>query len=415
VREVKKYSLPPSLPGAHQQWLNLGYAAANLRGTLPDTTGIVVESVSLVFTRYPANPNAWRHEFGVLLQDRYTALYQVLPQAFAPGVDWSWTLQTACTTEAQAMKLPHGFVVRYHYRSPEVPSIPSRASGNEGTSGNEGPAVVSRASTPSTSPPAPEDLEGAGGPAGVSRASTPAGNSAILELLLAHPMYSAVEVGRIVSGEQAVKDSTVLRTLVRHPEWKDMLVVMDWTSSMYHYGASALLWHKLNLDARRVKGFTFFNDGNYMPDIDKNTPGKVGGVYHSGAASIDSVMLLMERVMRAGDGGDLPENDLEAVVKGIRRFPDHGDVVLIADNTSDVRDLVLLSDIVAPVHVILCGPEYYPAHPHYLQIARMTGGSIHTLTEDITNLSTQQNGDFLDIGRFRYRIVDGRWKAVSKM
>lgn len=377
LQEIPRYTLP-----AGWQWLELGYASAKLRGPLPDTTGIVVDEVSLVFTRYPLNPNTWRHPFGQLLRNRYSALYQVLPQAFAPAVVWSWTLQTRCTTEAQTMRLPHGFAIRYHYKnnSQIVENLPK-------------PIIQPSLITPETKPIIAQE---------------------VLDLMLHHPMRSAAEVAEIVSGSQPVKDSTVLNTLLRHPEWHDMLVVMDWTSSMYHYGASALLWHKLNMEQRKVLGFTFFNDGDYRPDSDKITPGKVGGVYHCSASSIDSVMLLMERVMRAGDGGDLPENDLEAVQKGIRRFPQHGDVVLIADNTSDVRDLSLLTQLNVPVHIILCGPEFYPAHPHYLLIARMTGGTIHTLTEDIADLSTQTEGATLTIGRFRYQLINGRWKAVNK-
>ena len=90
---------------------------------------------------------------------------------------------------------------------------------------------------------------------------------------------------------------------------------------------------------------------------------------------INKVIDLYQLVMMKGGGGDGPENDLEAIIKGIKEFPEHGEVILIADNNSCVRDMDLLKYIDVPVRVILCGyTNAGGVNPHYVKIAHETGG-----------------------------------------
>jgi hypothetical protein len=46
--------------------------------------------------------------------------------------------------------------------------------------------------------------------------------------------------------------------------------------------------------------------------------------------------------------------------------------------------------------------------PHYLEIARKTGGSIHTIEDDITNLSKIREGQMVDILGINYIIKKGK-------
>merc|ERR1711916_415263 len=55
-------------------------------------------------------------------------------------------------------------------------------------------------------------------------------------------------VRKIVTGRVAFEDSVVFNAFNRNPEWNDMLIVKDWTGSMYDYGAQAILWHRLNME-----------------------------------------------------------------------------------------------------------------------------------------------------------------------
>lgn len=91
--------------------------------------------------------------------------------------------------------------------------------------------------------------------------------------------------------------------------------------------------------------------------------------------------------MKKGNGGDSPENDLEAVLTGIQYLTDFEDILLIADNKSPVRDIELLEKINRPVHVLLCDVRG-TIHPDYIKIARETGGTLHTLKEDISSFSS---------------------------
>lgn len=116
-------------------------------------------------------------------------------------------------------------------------------------------------------------------------------------------------------------------------------------------------------------------------------------------------------IERGLGGGEPPENDLEAVLKGIQQRQDIEEVVLIADSYSRVRDMELLSQIDIPIRIILCGAEeknsfYQVLKPdineEYLTIAHRTKGSIHTLRQDILNLSEKKEGEIVEIGAHRY-------------
>jgi hypothetical protein len=100
--------------------------------------------------------------------------------------------------------------------------------------------------------------------------------------------------------------------------------------------------------------------------------------------------------MRNGDGGDLPENNVEALLKAEQLNPG-GELVLIADNWASPRDLSECDKINSPVHVILCSARS-GVNPDYLFLARVTNGSVHTRDEDITNLGSMKEGEQVKIG-----------------
>ena len=176
-------------------------------------------------------------------------------------------------------------------------------------------------------------------------------------------------VRKIVTGRVAFEDSVVFNAFNRNPEWNDMLIVKDWTGSMYDYGAQAILWHRLNMEKKAVKHIVFFNDGD-MTDNSKKIIGETGGIYAAKPNDIKDVISVMREVMLEGNGGDSEENDIEALLYGINNFNDFKEVILIADNKSPVRDISLINKINIPVRIILCGTSEAPTvHPHYLKIA----------------------------------------------
>ncbi|MFK7949550.1 MAG: hypothetical protein AB8G11_18300 [Saprospiraceae bacterium] len=202
-------------------------------------------------------------------------------------------------------------------------------------------------------------------------------------------------------------DSTVLTVFERN-NWSEMLITADLTGSMSPYVAQVLLWFKLNNIDQRAKYFMFFNDGNSTPDEHKKV-GKTGGLYQSPASDYETIEALAYQTIRAGDGGDWQENDVEALYFGIQNCPKCKDVILIADNDSPVRDWRMMKMIKRPVRVILCGVEDNYLNPQYLNLARITKGSIHTIEKDITDLMKINEGESIEVNGITYKIYKGNF------
>ncbi len=184
-----------------------------------------------------------------------------------------------------------------------------------------------------------------------------------------------------------LRDSTTYKVLERNQDWENSLVVSDWTGSIYGYGAQALQWHVNHLETSGLSYFTLFNDGDNT-STGRKMIGATEGIYHAQANQIDKLIQLYQLVMLKGGGGDGPENDLEAVLAGMEEFPEYGEIILIADNNACVRDIELLEYIDKPVRVVLCGyKSIWGVNPQYIEIAEQTGGSIHTMEEDLTEFN----------------------------
>lgn len=215
-------------------------------------------------------------------------------------------------------------------------------------------------------------------------------------------------IERIVNEENVESiDSTVLTVFERN-NWSEMLITADLTGSMSPYIAQVLLWFKLNNIDERAKYFMFFNDGNSTPDEQKKV-GKTGGLYQSSATDYETIKDLAYKTIRSGDGGDWQENDIEALYFGIQNCPKCKDIILIADNGSPVRDWRMMTMIKRPIRVILCGVENDSLNPQYLNLARMTKGSVHTMEQDITNLMKMNEGESIEVNGVTYEIYKGNF------
>ncbi len=281
----------------------------------------VAYEIDLVFTKYPENIENWRTNYYDLLSSRLETLFALDSTLKDADIKWNMVLQTQCQTEDEAINYFHGFVIKH--KPKKIP-------------------IISKVTEPD-------------------------------------------QLRQLISGEARVTDSTVFKVMDRHPEWQDMLVVMDWTGSMYKHGAQLVLWHKVHLDRtdQQVAHFVFFNDGNNKKVWQKK-PGKTGGVYHSRTNDLEEIVETMAFVMGKGNGGDPEENDLEAIMTGQQYLTGFSSVILVADNKSEVRDMEILDEITYPVHIILCDVTNGQIHPHYREIAQRTGGSIHTIERDIS-------------------------------
>ncbi len=211
------------------------------------------------------------------------------------------------------------------------------------------------------------------------------------------------------------KDSIVYKIIDRNiADWDNVLTVIDWTSSMHEYGLQLFIWLELHEKQRqRFRKFVFFNDGDDKISAEKVT-GFTGGIYCSEDNSTKQALELMQTVAQNGTGGDEQENDVEALIEGIKQCLDCEDIILIADSKSMVRDVALLPDLInlcktqnRRIHVILAGNEPN-VFMEYLIIAYQTGGSLHTLEEDIEDLKTKmENRKKIKIGNKTYQINKG--------
>ncbi|QNP53633.1 hypothetical protein H9L05_08810 [Hymenobacter qilianensis] len=125
--------------------------------------------------------------------------------------------------------------------------------------------------------------------------------------------------------------NVVARVMQRHPEWPKEVVVTDATGSMFPYTFDLLAWLQLSA-LEDKKTFVFFNDGNDQNDKDKRV-GKTGGLYHVKTDSYEAIKNKLIETMKAGGGGDAPENDAEALLYAQQLTgSDSPDLILIADN-----------------------------------------------------------------------------------
>lgn len=351
LEEVPVYE---PLPDSQHARVTMAYASSKIRNPAVDSSwqGQKVTRVDLVFTRYPEEFDQWIVGLEDLTEARLASLRQLDTSLFASGVDFHFVLQTDCPTRSAARKLFHGFVV--YFQEPTL-----------------------------------------------------------LEKEVSTEVYTKLEdkikdVAQIIYQEKKLGDSTAMLIMDRHPEWNNLLVVMDWTGSMYEYGASVLLWTRLNLERTPIRRFVFFNDGNEMPN-DEKVIGETGGIYRLDDNNIDSLLVTMNQVRQAGNGGDGPENDVEALLEAVQAFDDFEELVLIADNRSNVRDISLASELDLPVRVVLCGVDArHPIHEDYLNLAYQTNGSVHTIQADLTQLGKMKEGAPVLIGNAYYILREGK-------
>jgi len=207
---------------------------------------------------------------------------------------------------------------------------------------------------------------------------------------------------------------TVVCNVLNRNKWINKLIVCDLTGSMQPYAMQLLFWYQLNLKKEQNLQFVFFNDGNEMPDH-KKVIGETGGIYYSSSKGIDSLTAFVAKVTSRGSGGDCPENNMEALIKGVKMAKPYNEIVLIADNHAPVKDISLLKNFNQPVHIIICGSSDGLVLEGYLLIAWKTKGSIHTMEQDIQKIAKMSEGQEIVIGKITYQIMGGEFVRITKI
>lgn len=188
-------------------------------------------------------------------------------------------------------------------------------------------------------------------------------------------------------------------------------VVMDVTGSMGPYIVQVLLWMKYNPEIVKQGRFLFFNDGDNMPDQLKKT-GSTGGLYPIVSGSFDSIKSVMTTAMSNGQGGDIPENDIEALLEAQKKWPETDTMLLIADNEAPVKDITLLKNIKKPVNVMICG-AVQSTNPQLFSIAKETGGKLLIGDASIANLRSFKNGDIIEIKGDKWKFKENVFIKIS--
>ena len=181
-----------------------------------------------------------------------------------------------------------------------------------------------------------------------------------------------------------------------------LAIVMDVTGSMANHIISASFWLNENKNKLPFTSFTAFNDGDDKKDDDKEI-GSTGGIYFTTFFSEcnNSILTAMEN----GNGGDYPENDLEAIMYAQRKDVKATGVLLVADNFSQVKDIELLNKVDLPIHILPCGLTG-SIHKDYLEIVFKTNGKIY-YKDQIIDISNLPKGSTFKIRKTNY-IVTGR-------
>jgi len=165
--------------------------------------------------------------------------------------------------------------------------------------------------------------------------------------------------------------------------------------------AAVYKWITLSYERlNKIKYYVFFNDGD---DKINKVIGSTDGIYSIDTSNLNTVLNTMKTAMSNGNGGDAPENDLEAILYAIKLCPTCSNIIHIADNQATPRDMILLSNVTKPVKVIVCQMAGFPLNTNLMNIAANTGGSIHTLEQDIINLSGIPINGTIVIGTRTYR------------
>lgn len=179
-------------------------------------------------------------------------------------------------------------------------------------------------------------------------------------------------------------------------------IVMDVTTSMSLHLASMNWWVANSSDSLNIVHYTFFNDGDKTEDR-KKKPGKTGGIYHGN--TLKELPATLMGAMRSGNGGDLVENDFEAVLAAQNQSTKADALLLIVDNFSDVRDENLLPQINKKTHVLVAG-DVTVVRECYLNLAKATGGDVLVNGKRI-RLENLHKGSQITIAETTYAF-DGR-------
>lgn len=314
-----------------------------------------VTIVRMIVSLYPQNRKAWQTGFENIMARRLNALFNIAPSLNDKRIHFELILQTNCKNEEEAKKLFHGFEIVYK---------------------NSEPSHVAK----------PKEI------------------SVFDTLNLSHNDSLAwlninKKIQRQLKKEGGITDSVVLKSL-NNINTDSTLIVVDCTGSMGPYYQQVLIWLQENIhsDGQRM---VLFNDAGSKPP---RVIGKSGGYFISTFHNTDELFKALNKMRRSiYYNYDMEENNLEATLAGLERYPETKRVIMIADNISCVRDISLLNQIQVPIDVILCG-THGGINPTYLDIVQNTKGKLFSSFGNWQYDKSLKPGDEITISSNVYRL-----------
>ena len=181
-------------------------------------------------------------------------------------------------------------------------------------------------------------------------------------------------------------------------KWKNAALVCDVTGSMSLYNTQVLLWLKSRLETgdSSIRRVVLFNDNdNHDLDISR-------GLYSFQPTTFGDAEKRVRTAEKEGSGGDVNENNIQALLRAQADCPSCESLIMIHDNNRP-WDFELASQVTKPVHMLVCGP---PAalDVAYLNLARMTKGTVHFNGKTYTGLDTYTEGMTLKVDNTTYMV-----------
>jgi hypothetical protein len=198
-------------------------------------------------------------------------------------------------------------------------------------------------------------------------------------------------------------------------KWKNVVIVCDITSTMFPYTTQVFDWMNENTENTSIKGIVFFTD---CDSLGRQTRGRHPGKMFT-VRKKDELILwdtMFAAINNTENNKDKPENNIEALIYAQKYFPDADEFVMIADNSTQVKDMKQLSKVKKKVHIILCGETYeknLAFQTDYIQIAKKTKGTIHTLEDDIDNIAKVKEMSVVRVGNIYFRFHKGKFYTTK--
>lgn len=210
-------------------------------------------------------------------------------------------------------------------------------------------------------------------------------------------------------------DSTSYRVLARNiNRWNNSVLVCDFTSSMYPYSTQLFAWFRQHAKLSSVQGMVFFTDCDSLGNETKEG-GLQGKMFVTRERNTDRVLpLMLEAARNTLNNKEDAENAVEALIEAQLRFPEAKQLVLVADNSSRIKDLHRLPEVKKPVRVVICGTSRDSTQAFqndFYEIARQTNGSLHTIEDDFKP-SSMEHRSWIKVGPRYYWYNARREKFV---